>query len=289
MSKINFQNWFNKPFPLITSPVLKIIISIVFGFFVFMFLNFFQPFGISEVIGNKFFYTLGFGFITTFTMLLNYLILPFLFKRFFDCDRWTVGKEIFFVFWNITLITLGNWFYNSIVGSGFIKQHNFFQFLLITMSVGIFSVILLVLLTERRLYKTNSEASEKYSQQILSYAQTSKDNTRIKISQKKDNLEIGLDQLLCISSKGNYSNVYFLEEDILKTKMFRISLSMLEKQLAGFENILRCHRSHIVNAQNINNISGNARSYCIHINKLDFHIPVSRNFPKQVLDSFKAS
>jgi len=70
--------------------------------------------------------------------------------------------------------------------------------------------------------------------------------------------------------------------------LIRISLRKVEKQLAGFDNIIRCHRSHIINAQNIDKMSGNARSYNIHFNKLEFQIPVSRNFPQKMLESFKS-
>jgi len=170
MNQTNFHllSRFNRPFPFNTSPVLRVLSSVLFGFFVFIFLYFFQPFGIYKIIGNKFIYILGFGFITTMVMVLNYFILPFFFKKVFDFDYWTVSKNIVFIFWNIILITLGNWFYNSVVGYGFAVQYNLFQFLLITLSVGIFPVIFLVLVMERQLYIKNSKTADKLSLKMQS-------------------------------------------------------------------------------------------------------------------------
>jgi len=59
--------------------------------------------------------------------------------------------------------------------------------------------------------------------------------------------------------------------------------TFLNKKTTKKQNIVRCHKSYIVNAKKVNKIHGNARGYFLNIKNIDFSIPVSRNFPKELL------
>jgi DNA-binding LytR/AlgR family response regulator len=99
----------------------------------------------------------------------------------------------------------------------------------------------------------------------------------------RDFIELELNQFICVQSEGNYVLVYYYNNQVVKKQFIRNSLTAVEDQVTGFEVIKRCHRSYIVNFQNVIRISGNARNYSLHIAKLDFSIPVSRSFPKMTL------
>ena len=64
--------------------------------------------------------------------------------------------------------------------------------------------------------------------------------------------------------------------------LIRNSIKSIEEQLIIFKNIIRCHRSYIVNLDMVSKMSGNARNFNLHIEKLGFKIPVSRSFPKEI-------
>jgi hypothetical protein len=78
-----FLEIFNRPFPLIESVKEKLILSLVFGFSIFMFLWIFQPFGLDQTPGEKVLYLSGYGFITTIVILFNIFIATKIFKNFF--------------------------------------------------------------------------------------------------------------------------------------------------------------------------------------------------------------
>ncbi len=282
-------SWLNRPFPMLDNPIPRVLVPVFFGLFVFLFLFLFQPFGVHEVVSGKLVHLVNFGVVTTIIMLANYFVLPVLFKSFFDPDKWTVLKNIVFIFWNIFVISIGNWAYNTIICHEIATQYSLFQFLFITFSVGIFPVGFLVLFLERQFNLKNMQLADKLSSQIQSNAEEPHGNTQIEIHSEnnKETLKIFSEDLLCIISGGNYADIYYLLDDNVKKKLLRISLVKIEKQLHALDALSRCHRSYLINTQNIKKVSGNARTCFVYLNKLDFPVPVTRSYAKKILDSYK--
>ena len=96
-------------------------------------------------------------------------------------------------------------------------------------------------------------------------------------------LSIVLDDFLFAESDNNYSTVYFFKEGIIHRELLRLSLKNLANQLQDFKDIVRCHRSYLVNKSRITKITGNARSLVLKVDGYKGQIPVSRNFPKDQL------
>ncbi len=277
-----------KPFPAIEKKKHKISISLAFAVSIFVFLIIFQPFGLDDIQYYKTYYILGFFFITLFTMLLCLFALPIIFAKLFDIDNWTVKKDILFMLLQIMIIAIFNWIYNSTIGKDITRQYNIFAFLFITFSVGLFPTILHVLLKEKYLSQKHNKIAENLTVNIQKGKNLNK-NTEIEIQSdnKKEKLNIKLDQIICIKSEGNYASVYYYKDEQITKELIRNSLSKIIQQLIIFENIKRCHRSYIVNFDWIEKISGNARNYNLHISNLEFTIPVSRSFPKSIIQNIK--
>jgi len=280
-------NWLNKPYPFVNEMKHKLLISFSFGLFVYMFLLIFQPFGISEVIGNKSVYLLGFGLITTLVLLFNYTILPALFPKYFDLDEWKIKNEISFIILNITIITILNYLYNSFVGYDVSQQHSLFYFVLFTVSVGFFPVIFLVFITELFLNRKHQHMASMINSKIQigkEFVETdSMPSIEIISESKTEGFVISENDLLFIKSEDNYCKVYFKENNEIKKQLLRITLKNIEEQLQPFTDIIRNHRSYIVNKKQISRITGNARAYYLHFEGCAESIPISRNFPKEQL------
>ncbi len=277
----------NKPFPFIEKKIHRIIISLIFSISIFAFLLIFQPFGLDDIQFYKPIFISGFFFITLIVLLIRFFIAPIFFPKFFEPDSWTVKKNLFSILLVIIIITILNWLYNSTVGKDITEQYNLFSFLFITISVGFFPTIFLTIFTEKYLSKKHNEIAENITTKIQ-LEEKIIENKLIKIvsKNKKEEINIELDQLICIKSEGNYASIYFYENNIVKKQLIRNSLTKIKEQLIIFENIERSHRSYIVNFNNVEKISGNARNYNLHIANLDFTIPVSRNFPKNIIDKY---
>ncbi len=277
----------NKPFPYIEKKTHRIVISLVFSLFIFLFLMIFQPFGLDDIQYYKPVLISGFFFITLIVLLFRFFASPIIFKKFHNPDNWTVKKNLITIFFIHLAIAIFNWIYNFLVGEEIVVQHNLFSFLFITISVGFFPTIILIILSEKYLSKKHNEIAENITNKIQLKEKIS-ENKQIKIvsENKKEHISIELDQLICIKSEGNYASVYFYENENVKKQLIRNSLTKIKEQLIIFENIKRSHRSYIVNFNNVEKISGNARNYNLHIANLDFIIPVSRNFPKNIIDKY---
>ena len=264
----------------------KLLVSFLFALFIYIFLIVFQPFGLSKIQFYRPLFIAGFFLITFLVMILSFFMGPLILKKAFNPDKWTVKKEIYFILWIICLIAVFNWLYNSTVGEEITEQYNLLTFLFITIAVGIFPTIFFTFYIEHYLANKHNLVSQELTGKIRK--KNVKSTTgQIKIISENNatELTLNLQELICIVSEGNYANVFYYYKDEIKKKLIRNSLSKLNEQFVIFETIMRCHRSYIINLQNVNRVSGNARNYNLHVEKLDFTIPVSRNFPKEVIKS----
>ncbi|MBU8892268.1 MAG: LytTR family transcriptional regulator [Bacteroidales bacterium] len=278
-------NWLNKPYPFIDKILNKLLISGLFGLFVFIFLSLFQPFGITEIVDNKSVYLLGFGFVTSLAMIISYILLPLLLPKLFDSNYWCIKKELIFILSNIFFITILNYEYYVIFDYDLTTEHSLIFFGLITASVGIFPVTFMVFIREMYLTSKSKKNALELSSLIEQKVKKVPENETITINTdtKADMLKLNLQDLLYIKSEDNYCKLYFKENNQVQNKLLRILLKNIEDQLKDYPEILRCHRSYIVNKNHILKISGNARSYVIHFALCKDTAFVSRNFPKEML------
>lgn len=280
----NRPKWIHKPYPLVSHFRDQLRISLSFGLFIFLFLRFFQPFGLGDMGGQKSLYILGFGFITTFIMLANYIIAPRIVPRFFDADKWTVGKDILYGLWVIVSIALSNYVYHGKIGGQIHDPSAILSFIIITASVGAFPLTIMVFINELYLNDRHTKNAAKINEQIESRELTQ----QVEVQQKEmvigdpesDYMELGTDNLIFIQASDNYCHVHYLEKGKMSARLIRTTLKNIETQLSGFPHIQRCHRSYMVNKQKISKITGNARAYTIHFTECDEQIPVSRGISK---------
>jgi len=285
---MNFiASFLNKPFPSIELPRQKLVISFLFGLFVYTFLFVFQPFDIDKVVGSLAVYALGFGFITLSIMLISFFIGPLLFQSFFDADKWNIGKNMVFIFTIITGISILNWLFNTYMNEDITLQHSLLRFILITFAIGIMPVTFLLFFIESKLHQTNTTIAKSVSNQIQNLPVQKNHIPKFILTSenKNEDIELELKQLICIKSEGNYVLVSYKTGDQIAKKMIRNTISNLEKSLEKHDTIYRCHRSYLVNLENVSQVTGNARNFNLLVANLDFTIPVSRSFPKSILNS----
>jgi hypothetical protein len=277
----------NRPFPYLASVKDRVFTAFIIAVFVYVFLLLFRPFGISKSDFNIPIFLLGYFVITFLVLLFTFFVLPKVFKNFFDSEKWTVGKLMLLFIVQLSMITILNWLYTTSFDSEIIRQLNFFSFISFTISVGVFPILFFVLIVERYLFKINQEVVNTLSHSIDKKEETKSVKLPIVSENKNESFEIDMECLLCIKSAGNYVDVYYLENDKTISKLIRTSLTKLDEYYIEFKNIQRCHRTHIVNLDNISEVTGNARNYNFHIDYLDFIIPVSRSFSKEIISELK--
>jgi hypothetical protein len=275
------MKWLNAPYPLLQSTKYKWLFALLSGLFVFSFLIFFQPFGASQSIAYKYIFLAGFGVSVFLGVATTYFILPKLFREFFCPEKWTIGKEILLQSCCIVIISVFNSLHNYNWWRDIDLYQTFFNFLIITTSIGIFPILGLIFFKERSLSKKNIARAQTLSNQVT--ASVVEDTSTVQIQEESvraSPMVMQLSQFVYAQSEGNYVTIYYLEDSTLSRKLIRLSLKQLEMQLENLSQIKRCHRSYLINMQHITSIDGNVRSLTIQLDNVATPIPVSRSFSK---------
>ena len=83
--------------------------------------------------------------------------------------------------------------------------------------------------------------------------------------------------ILYLESTDNYVTVYFSNEDKVSKHMVRTSLKNIENAELSAK-LLRCHRSFIVNLDNVLWMKKEGRNFVLKVKNIDAFIPVSRSY-----------
>jgi len=196
-----------------------------------------------------------------------------------------VKKELFFFTSILLIIAVLNFLYNSTVGKTLAPQFSFWYFLYFTCSVGVLPILLMIYITETVARRRNETTAKELSR--LEKPQIDLEEKLIKIEDESASgkeLVVELSNFLYASSSNNYSEVYYKIGQEVKKDLLRLSLKKLADQVASHTEIIRCHKSYLVNKGNITSIDGNARSLVLTIAGVSDEIPVSRSFDRSLLN-----
>ncbi len=95
-------------------------------------------------------------------------------------------------------------------------------------------------------------------------------------------LILDTDNLVYIQSADNYIEINYLEEDILKKELIRNSLKNIEEMLND-SPIIRCHRSFMLNTQKIESAKKTTAGFEVKLRNIsDTIIPVSRSYVSEL-------
>lgn len=289
---MKFLIFLKKPYPCEDSVKKKILISIAFGVFIGLFLFVFEPFNISDAKHeNKDLFILGYGLVTFISLLITYFIIPFIFKKFHNNEKWTAGKEILHISLNIFLITIMNIFYSILFCKDCAPfQTNLFEVLFFSffsvLLIGMFPVAFMVLIYQNILLKKHIKNAETINQNLPS-KKPEQNIITIYSNNKKNMLSLNSAQLLAIEANGNYINVYYEDKDKLNREIIRNTLKKTEDVIKKYSNFVRCHKSYIVNLSKLKKVTGNAQGYKLIFDHLNFEIPISRSLSKQILEKIQ--
>lgn len=247
------------------------------GLFLYFFLYFFQPFGMSDWHSpHKAIQMAGFALITSVATFTNRHLFSALFPAFYKEENWVIWKEIFSILLLLSIITLGITLYGSFLFGWQITFHNLVQMFVSVLVIGIFPTVFWVFSDYIRQLKKYATPIDVHHHAVAMPSEVVK-NIRLVAENDKDSIELLPSELLYIESSDNYSTIVFFRKNQLQKLMLRSSLSRLEGQLPT-ESILRCHRSYIVNLERVERVSGNAQGYKLHLNANELVIPVARKY-----------
>ncbi len=253
---------------------------------IFLFLLFFQPFPIPNTdFNNRLLILATFGAITLVLLSLFRLVIPSLFSRAFSEENWTIKKEIIidllFVIFNSVAFT----FFARYVGQITITFH----VVIILVIISIAAATILVVtnqfnLLKKQVVELTSQKTEEEEMELLPDALI-----QFESENKSEYFELFLEQIMLIKSATNYIEVIYKEDEKVRKRLIRNTLKNTEKLLAVYPNMLRCHRSYLVNKYFIQKVTKGTDGLILHLFDYPHEINVSRQYVLKVKEALKAS
>jgi hypothetical protein len=275
-----------RPYPLIDSKPRLWLTIFGMGLFIYLFLLVFRPFGLYSLPGENFQMILaGYGLVCSLVLVFDLILLPDIFPRIFNESKWTVGKEIIFLLWNISSVGFGNVLYTVWIWNGSLTPALILRFQFITLLVAFLPVCGLVLIKQLILTRKNLTTAQLLSSSMNHKKRLSVDDSPtiiIEAENPKDNFSLPAYNLLFITSADNYIEIHYMENGVEKTKLVRTTLKSARFNLRQYTAFYRCHRAWIVNLDRVESITGNSQGYKLIVENSAIKIPVSRNLNQEL-------
>lgn len=291
----------NRPYQFSFIPSRRIKQIVPIGFCVFLFLILFKPFGLENspdyIIFSSYMVTCG-----TFAGLLTTVLIPLIFPKYFNENKWTLKRNLVWVIWiniifaiimfsalNIYLIFKYSIFHEF-------SFENFLWWVYIQLIFGVPLGVIINLVNQYYLLKKHNKIADNINNAVekekLEQSQTSLEQDqqkRIPNNESKqlefeinkfEKVTFGVDNLIYVEALGNYINIAYYNKENRKITI-RETISNVEQKIGVSKLIYKPHRSYLVNVQNIENVTGDSQGLKIHLKDSEMIIPVSRNKIKE--------
>lgn len=273
-----FEN-LNQPYPFNNNfkHNMKTIGLVAMGFVLLVL--YIQPFGINFLKSeHDGYFVLGAGIMGAGTLFANTMILPGIMPKVFDPKLWTIRKEMV---WNIWLFS--NLFVIFSIMAWFVNEIQFAEFSIFRIgSLALLPLVLFNLISYNHSLKDTVvnalDNSRKHwfreeKPEIPEYR-----GIKLVAENGKDVFSAGIENVLVFHSSGNYIEIFWMDNQIRRKKLFRQTFAFVEQYMKENPDFKKCHRCWMVNLKKIAAVTGNSKGYFIEINKLGFNVPVSRNY-----------
>ena len=246
--------------------------SIIYGIVIWAILYLLQPFGFSLYTGNKCLVAAIFGLITSVCYAFYYwAVLRWLLLH---VKPWRIWHDGCAVLGLILFIALCNFLMFSYIFEIPITLSIFLAFLYWTLIIGVFITIVSIGIEYNRFLREKMEA-------LLSNTTEEQKDISITIHDtnvRGNDLTFPINDLLYIEAQKNNISVCHIKDEKPVCVEVHTTLSAVIDELKDYENIFQCHRSFVVNVNNITSARGNSNGYQLRLGKCPSSIPVSRQY-----------
>ncbi len=275
---MNLIKQLNTPFPQ-NLKRWKVIFFV--SLFISLFLWLFQPFGLQTLDHEyKDLILIGYGLVTFVILIFNLILIPKVFYTFYQDENWTILKEILHLSWIIISIGIGNYFYSYVFSIiPWIGINGILVLILDTFFIAIIPITITIIIRQNVHLKQNIKHSHQINSHISDYLKEPA-NTKLILQSGNQQLHFNIDEIIFFESEGNYINIHYLENQILKSKLIRNTLKNIEERLSD-KTFFKSHRAFIINTSFIEKVKGNSQGLSVQLINIEKEIPVSRSNIKE--------
>lgn len=279
-----------QPYPLLIFRE-RLIYSVVISSFIYLFLRLLEPFDLNLLESeNREWIILGYAINAFLLLFIFYISAPIVFGKLFSEIKWNVWRELI---WMTTILCfIGIWLaiYEHFIQTRSLSLFTIFETVLKSLAIGIFPIGGMVLLNQIRLLKKNIRQANAINARIDNSEMRLEKSDQVIIIQsdnKSENFQGNVDDILFLVADGNYVDVHHQTLQGVERTILRTTLSKVASQLLIEDKFLRCHRSYIVNLQQILSVNGNASGLMLSFNDTEKTVPVARRNIIDFKDKFQ--
>jgi hypothetical protein len=265
--------FFNIPFPYLDKLRYRLLHVLIILVFSILFIIIFEPFGISDWIRYppwvKKLGLASIGMGIALAIAFSQLVI----RTFIPIKVFKISHFILWILSEILAVSLIETFIFADYSKVFLHE---FLISLRFVSIGLvlpyaFSILVLILLHQKHILAVTKPGTPLEDTDLIHFRD---EREQVKFSVRKS-------YILYIESSDNYVTIFYSPDGQIKKDMVRSSMKKMENQLTPY-GLIRCHRSFIVNLENVQWIKKKGRHYQIKMKNCDLIIPVSRGYHSSV-------
>lgn len=283
----------NQPFPIHLILSYRYQISFAISAFVTLFLLYFRTFDDIEIPDqDRTLITIGYGVICMAVMNFQMMWVLLIVRDRVEQGRWKVYHHMLSDATTFIVGALAILVYHTYLGFAEFTFKNYLDVLVIIVTiVSIPGVIAVVLLYNYSLRLNLQYALE--MQQALRKIGPWQNNTDSSIvlteNPGKEVLQIPAEELLLISSADNYIDIHWNDSGTTKHQVLRQTMKAVEEELSNYRYFFRCHRTAIVNLNQVKRVTGNSVGCKLEIHGIDEPVSVSRSAREELYELMGAA
>ncbi len=270
-----FFNFLKKSYPFTDDLKQNTKLIFVISLVIFMVLYFFQPFDLKSISTEDKYFLIGGLIVVVFLALsVNLLLMPAFLSQTSLFKNWNVLKEILWNIWIMFTIVIGYYIYFRLTGSFYFS----FFVLIKVLIISAIPVSISIPYNRNRLLRKHLHSALELSRYLENKSNPKPKIVHLKSDYEKDDLSIDVETLLFIRSANNYIEVFWEEENGTKSRMVRCTLLHAEKTFGNFPYIFKCHRTYIVNINQVSRVEGSSQGYILYVGSDHNKVMVSRTY-----------
>jgi len=259
----------DKPYPFDNAP--KTLINIGFGIALglFLFILFFQPFELDNTDVNNYILTIaGYSAITFVLIGLLQIILPAIFPGWLNKEDWDLRREIFvqLLLWVLNSVAWA--FYTAYVAN--VKLSMYLAVKIVILSLA--PPLIILFIKELRSLKMQVDGLK------AQHREKRQEHLELVSENRSEKLNLESGDLILVKSAENYVEIHYLAGGTGTKKLLRATFKSIEDQLRPFSQMIRCHRTLIINIDHVIKLQREYGKIYLKINGIKEDIPVSRQY-----------
>ena len=240
-----------------------------------------QPYGFSPI--DRALLCMGFLVASLITFAVSYYGLPQLLPQWFKEGQWSVLRAYVFMLYNFLIIGFwvhilnAIWLKNDPAALG--SSVELVESVLKTLFIGAMASALWILVRFNVLSRKHLHASQEvniYLREELEALKPVDSEEHLQLSLEGRNISVKRNELVYISSEGNYVAFHQLRDGKITKTLYRERMKDIEEMLSDSSEFFRCHRSFLVNLSVVKATHGNSQGLFIELHETAFRIPVAR-------------